>query len=63
MPGGRKQFYTVGGRGLKPDSGYKNVAPGKFTKASTNRKFILGNQTRINADLANNTLRIIIETS
>jgi hypothetical protein len=30
--GKRKTFFTVGGRGLKPDVEVKNVSGGRFTK-------------------------------
>lgn len=30
--GKRKVFFTVGGRGLKPDVDVRNVSAGKFTK-------------------------------
>jgi hypothetical protein len=59
---GRKVFYTIGGRGKKTveDGGfYRNVAPGKFTKGSTNRKPILTNQTRINSSMIDITLNEI----
>lgn len=56
---GRKIFYRVGGRGLKPDTGFRSAAPGKFTKGRRNKKPILGNQTRVNYDITNNTLRTL----
>ncbi len=59
---GRKVFYIVGGRGLKPDTGYRSAAPGKFTKGSRNKKPILGNQTRINYDISDNRLTTINPT-
>lgn len=30
--GKRKVFFTIGGRGLKPDVDVKNVSGGRFTK-------------------------------
>ncbi len=52
-------FYTVGGMGKKPDEKYKHASPKKFTKSDRRMKPILGNQTRINDDLFDNTLRTI----
>lgn len=36
--GGAKVSYVLGGRGLKPDTHYRMVSPGRFTKASRNAK-------------------------
>ncbi len=59
---GRKVFYTIGGMGRKvgEDSGkFRNVAPGRFTKSSTNRKPILGNQTRVGETILDLKLRTL----
>lgn len=32
MPGGRKVSYVIGGMGKKPDTNFKNVSAGKFTR-------------------------------
>lgn len=53
---GRKVFYTIGGKGLKPETNFKNVAPGRFTKASRSHKCILQRQTRVHADLTDTRL-------
>lgn len=38
MAGGAKVNYTIGGMGMKPDIGVKNVSAGKFTKATRQMK-------------------------
>lgn len=43
--GGAKTSYILGGRGLKPDTHYKNVSPGRFTKASRNAKVVRSSKT------------------
>ncbi len=57
--GGRKVTYKIGGKGDKPETGFRNVSPGRFTKPSRGLKLILSSQTRINKDIADNTLRTI----
>jgi hypothetical protein len=57
--GGRKVTYKIGGKGDKPETNFKNVSPGRFTKKTRCMEIILGNQTRINNDLWDNTLRTI----
>lgn len=38
--GKRKVFFTVGGRGLKPDVDVRNVSGGRFTKKVRKHKAI-----------------------
>lgn len=42
--GKRKVFFTVGGRGLKPDIDVRNVSGGRFTKKVRKHKAIRNNQ-------------------
>lgn len=61
MPGGNKQFFTIGGIGTKPDRDYRQTDPGKFTKAVRGVKPLLSNQTRMNKTLTDNKVRYLTE--
>lgn len=40
--GKRKVFFTIGGMGLKPDKGVRNVSAGAYTKKSRGLKALIG---------------------
>jgi len=42
MAGGAKQFFTIGGQGLKHNHYYRMVDAGKFTKKVRNVKPLAG---------------------
>lgn len=47
--GGAKTSFILGGRGLKPDTHYRQVSAGKFTKASRRMKPVASSKA-INSD-------------
>ena len=57
MPGGNKVFFTVGGKGKKPDEDFRHTSPKRFTKGTRGTKPLVGHYTRLNKSLANNKIR------
>lgn len=59
--GGNKTFFTVGGKGKKPDEDFRHATAKRFTKGIRGTKPILAYQTRINSKLTDNRLRNMTE--